>query len=102
MRNRYRNSEGKDTIKKFEEMLKNGESIFFDLNTFEYIINHFMEAGKLKKALKACEVAMSQYPFSVELMLDKANLYIRKQKFDQALELIEKAELFQPNDPDVI
>jgi tetratricopeptide (TPR) repeat protein len=103
MRKKYKgSSEGSENIKKFEEMLKNGDSLFFDLDTYEYIINHFIEQGKLKKALKACEMAMGQYPFSTELFLDKAFILIKKQEFEEAEELIDKADLFQPNDIDVI
>src|SRR5580693_7468655 len=96
MRNKSRHSEGKDSVLRFEEMLKTGEVVFFDLTVYEFIINYFIEEGKFNKALKACNYAIEQYPYSTELFLDKANLLIKKQKFDEALEYIEKAELFQP------
>src|SRR5687767_153484 len=103
MGKKYKNSsEGNDSVLRFEEMLRNGDNLFFDLNTYEYIISHFIEQGKFKKALKACDYAINQYPFSVELLLDKIQLLIRKENFEEALEMLEKAESFQPFDPEII
>ena len=51
MGKRYKhNQEAKEAVRKFEEMLKNGENLFFDLNVFEEIIDHYIETSKFKKA----------------------------------------------------
>ncbi|HWZ21258.1 MAG TPA: hypothetical protein VNW06_01320, partial [Cytophagaceae bacterium] len=94
MGKRYKhNQEGKEAVRRFEEMLKNGENLFFDLNVFEEIIDHYIEAGKFKKASGVCDMAMAQYPYSTELLIQKAHLLIRKEEFTEAWDLLEKAEL---------
>ena len=98
----FNKAETKNSVKKFEEMLKNGQNLFFDLNTYEAIINHFIDDGKINKALKACSFAFIQYPFSFELLITKAQLLVKKEKLDEALFLLDDAEKFQPNDTEII
>ena len=38
------------SVKRFESMLKRAESSFFDLDTFEQIVEHYMEEGKFEEA----------------------------------------------------
>jgi tetratricopeptide (TPR) repeat protein len=103
MAKRYKHDdEGKDAVRRFEELLKKGEPVFFDVSEYELIIDYYVENGKYKKANRACEMASEQYPFSTEIMVQRAHLLLRKEEFDQAWDLLEKAELFQPHDPDII
>jgi tetratricopeptide (TPR) repeat protein len=88
--------EGRNSVQQFEEMLKNGETVFLDIETYETIIGQYMEEGKYSKALTACNFALEQYPYSTELMLDKAQLLANTQKFEEALELLDRASLFNP------
>src|SRR4028119_2464174 len=94
--------EGQEAIRKFEEMLKHGEAIFLDLETYECIIGQYMEEGKYEKALTACQIALDQYPYSTELMLDIAQVLVNTQQFDEAMEWLEKVSLFNPNDTEVL
>ncbi|MFM9075512.1 MAG: hypothetical protein ACKORJ_08120, partial [Bacteroidota bacterium] len=56
-----------ELVKRYEAMLRNKERTFFDLDEFETIIDHYIEANKNKRALTAVELAVEQYPFSSEL-----------------------------------
>jgi tetratricopeptide (TPR) repeat protein len=56
--------EGSNSVQRFEEMLKNQELVFFDLETYESIIDEYVDEGNYQKALKACELALEQYPYS--------------------------------------
>jgi tetratricopeptide (TPR) repeat protein len=89
------------SVKRFESMLKRAESSFFDLDTFEQIVEHYMEEGKFEEASQACEIALEQYPYSVELMLCKAELSSSLGEYDEALEILARAELFNPSDNDI-
>jgi len=48
-------SQGKNTIRNFEEMLKTGNHDFLDIATYDFIINYFLDEGKINKAQKACQ-----------------------------------------------
>ncbi|MGC3947232.1 MAG: hypothetical protein QM762_22415 [Chryseolinea sp.] len=60
--------EGNELIKRFEDHLRKKKAEFFDLDAYEQIIDHYMLRGKHNKALQAVNQAISQYPFSIELI----------------------------------
>ena len=90
------------SIKLFEQMLKNEDSCFFDVSTFEYIIEHYLEEGDLEKAYRATEMAVKQFPFSAELHVQMAGILNEQGKYNRALRALEKAESIQPNDYEVL
>ena len=55
----HEESELRELIRRFEGMVKNGESPFFDVEEFERISDHYFSSGKINKALKAAEMAIS-------------------------------------------
>ena len=62
--------EDNELIKRFEDYIKNRANHFFELDSFEQIIAHYVEEGNYKKALKAVNIAYGQYPFSIELPVE--------------------------------
>jgi hypothetical protein len=52
----------KETLLRFERMLKTSEPVFFDLDTYEKVTVHYIEEGDWEKAFKACELGLSDYP----------------------------------------
>jgi tetratricopeptide (TPR) repeat protein len=92
----------KEVVERFEKMLKRGEYEFLDLSTFEYLIEHYAEKGDFSKALSAAKVGYKQYPYSVEMLTDIASIMIETGRSAEAEEYIDKAEIFAPNDADVL
>lgn len=92
----------KEAIERFEKMLKRGEYDFLDLSTFEYLIEHYAEKGDFSKALSAAKIGYKQYPYSVEMLTDLASLLIETGRSNEAEEYLDKAEVFAPNDTDVL
>src|SRR5689334_13191321 len=93
--------EGNELIKRFEDHLRKKKAEFFDLDAYEQIIDYYMFRSKHNKALQAVNQAISQYPFSTELISIKAQILSNLEEFDEALKLLEKAHALQPNDPDI-
>lgn len=93
--------EGNELIKRFEDHLRKKRAEFFDLDAYEQIIEHYMFRGKHNKALQAVNQAISQYPFSIELITIKAQILSNLEEYDQALELLDQAHALQPNDPEI-
>jgi tetratricopeptide (TPR) repeat protein len=90
-----------EAIGRFETMLKNQTSVFFDLTIIEHIIEAYLEKGKLEKALLACNHAIELYPFSTNIKVEKAKILRDLGQHDSAFLCIEAAELIQPFDYEV-
>lgn len=81
------------------ENLKNGKShSFIEEDSFERIIDHFDEKEQLTQALEAAEYGIEQYPYSSSLLLRKADLLIALHQYQEALFILEQAELLDSKD----
>ncbi|WP_026998787.1 tetratricopeptide repeat protein [Eisenibacter elegans] len=94
--------ETEETVVRFEQMLRQEEFFFFDVETYERIIEYYREREEYETALQACEMALSQYPFSNEIKFEKAQVLASLDEFEDALELIEQLEVLYPQDKDLI
>ncbi|MCS7018408.1 MAG: tetratricopeptide repeat protein [Cytophagales bacterium] len=77
-------------VQRFEQMLAEDTLVFFDLHEFEHIIDYYKVHSQWRRALKACETALAQYPFASELEIEKVQIWLHMRKYRQALEQIEK------------
>lgn len=79
--------------------LRNGHnSIFLDEESFEKIIDYYDEQEDLNKALEVAETAIEYYPYSAALLIKKADLLLATRKYREALDVLERAELFDATD----
>ena len=101
MPDNFKRNKESELIRKFEEHLKNLSAHFFDIEAFDEIINHYLSEGDDKKALKACDLAEIQHPFSVDILLLKAQTFSNLERYDSAIEALDQAESYQPNEPEI-
>jgi len=95
----YHDKESIDELLKQYHNLRNGQkSIFFEEEAFEKIIDYFDDQEDLSKALEAAETAIEYYPYSGALLIRKADLLLATRKYNEALRILEKAELFDATD----
>ena len=88
-----------DELLKQYENLKSGRShSFIDEDAFDKIIEYFDEKEDLHKALEAVEIATEHYPFSSSLLIKKADIFLSLRRYDEALQILEQAELFDGRD----
>ena len=88
----------RELLKQYEN-LKNGRShSFIDEESFEKIITYYQEKEELSKAMEAAESAAEQYPFSAQLLIKKADILLANRRYKEALQILEKAELFDNAD----
>lgn len=85
-----------NTVKRFEDMIRSKKDLFFDVDEFEDLVQHYSAVNDTAKALKAIEYGLSQHPQSAALMLVCAQLYLSVHKPQEALKYIRKAETFEP------
>lgn len=87
-----------DELLKLYNNLRNGRGAFIEEEAFERIIDYYDEKEELSKAMEAVDTALEYFPFSSSLLIKKADLLLATRKYQQALETLEKAELFDAKD----
>lgn len=71
---------------------------FLDEESFEKIINYFDEQEDLSQAMEACDMAVEQFPYSSSLLLRKADIMIATRRYQDALNVLDLAELLDNSD----
>ena len=87
-----------ELLKQYNNLRNGHNSIFFEEDAFEKIIDYFDEQEDIGKALEAVEIAIGYFPFSAALLVRKADLLLATRKYKEALGILEKAELFDGTD----
>jgi tetratricopeptide (TPR) repeat protein len=88
----------KNAAEHFGELLDNGESSYRDADELDELIEYFIQEGQLNRAIKAAEHGLEWHPFSALILQRKAYIYHITGRSTDALDLLEKAELFEPNE----
>src|SRR5882724_11020213 len=90
--------EMKELLKKFQD-LKNGRNhSFLEEEAFEKIIDYYDDTEDLPQAIEAVELGMEQFPYSSALLIKKADLMIATRRYQEALNILEQAELLDGTD----
>ena len=89
-------------VRRFERMVRQHERAFFDLDVLEQIVEHYLDRGRRDEALEACQYGLEQYPYSLELKLNSAQVLANLQRYDEALALLDKTAASHPADLDVL
>jgi tetratricopeptide (TPR) repeat protein len=88
----------KELLRQYDNLKSGKQHSFLEEDAFERIIDHFDDQEDLPKALEAATIGIEQFPYSSALMLKKADLLLATRKYYQALDILEKAELYDHND----
>lgn len=92
--------EDKEVLSLIEEYEKK-KSSFFSQEDFEQILSYYEEKSNFDKVFEVTNLAIEQYPFSVEFLLRKANILLIKGKKDEAILVLNKALKFDPLNIDI-
>nr|GFC70443.1 hypothetical protein [Tanacetum cinerariifolium] len=90
-----------NTVRRYERMVAHDEAAFFDLEEFEIIIDYYVTSAAFDKAQQACEVALNQYPFSTELLIDRAQISAMRGDYTEAERQIANVASLDPDNADV-
>ena len=88
----------RELLNQYENLRTGRQHTFLEEEAFERIIDHYDEKDQLSKAMEAAEIGIEQFPFSSVLLIKLADLLLASRKYSDALEILEKAELFDSND----
>ena len=91
----------KDSLFKFESALKTETSSFFTLRNILSIYDYYFFKGDNPKAIQALVVAKEQHPYSADPYIKDAELQLFFGNFERAQELLEKAQIFEPNGEEI-
>jgi tetratricopeptide (TPR) repeat protein len=87
-----------ELLRQYQNLKQGRSHAFIEEESFERIIDYFDEKDDLPEAISAVEIGLEQFPYSAQLMLKKADLLLASRKYQQALEILDTAELFDAND----
>lgn len=91
----------RESLTRFESMLKTNSVLFFDSEEFEAIIHHYLNIGKIAKAKKAIKLGLTQHPTSVTLRLFKVEIYVFEDKLDKANEILDELYAIEPSNEEI-
>ena len=95
---RQDNEEIRELVKLFQNLKAGRGHSFLEEEAFEKIIDYFDDVEDLPQALEAAEMGIEQYPYSSALLIKKADLLIATRHYNDALEILNHAELLDSND----
>jgi tetratricopeptide (TPR) repeat protein len=88
--------EAREEAQRFESMLDNHQSLFFDLNTIEEIFHFYRLNGDFEKGIRLLDFAISQHPHEDDLWFKRSGLLFDLGSYSEALQNIENALKVQP------
>jgi len=91
-------NELEELLKQYNNLKYGSTFSFIEEESFERIIDHFDDKDDLPSAMEAVNYGLQQYPYSAMLHIKKADLLITTRHYDEALDLLEKAELLDRGD----
>ncbi len=85
-------------LQQFDNLRAGRSHSFIDEDSFERIIDYYDEKEQLPQALVAADYAVEQYPYSSSLLLKKADVLIALRRYQEALDILDKANLLDSKD----
>lgn len=89
----------KEAVSRFEEMLEDRHSRYFDAEEFEMIIDYYIQHDDLKHSRQAVDIALEQHPDDNILKIKNARQYLVENHPQKALDLLQETE-DSHDDPD--
>jgi len=88
----------RELVKQFQNLRSGRGHTFLDEDAFEKIIDYFDDVEDLPQAMEAVETGLEQFPYSSMLHIKKADLMIATRRYNEALEVLTRAEMLDAND----
>jgi len=95
------NSQTPWQVSKLEELEKNKQAIYFDIDDFLEVVEFYIYQGKYKRALEIAEYALRVHTGETHLMLKKAQLLASLNNETQALGILNELAIVDPNNSDI-
>lgn len=96
----FENEEFQVLLRKYEDMRSGTQSIFFDVEEFEQIIDYYLDDFQYDEATEAARFGKRQHPASVEIMYKFIHIYIEQGKPKKALSMLEEIPIWEESNPE--
>jgi len=96
----FENEEFQVLLRKYEDMRSGSQSIFFDVEEFEQIIDYYLDDFQYDEAREAAQLGKKQHPASVEIKYKFIHIYIEQGQPKKALALLEEIPVWEENNPE--
>jgi tetratricopeptide (TPR) repeat protein len=96
----FENEEFHLLLRKYEDMRSGSQSIFFDVEEFEQIIDYYLDDFQYDEAREAAALGKKQHPASVEIKYKFIHIYIEQGQPKKALALLEEIPAWEENNPE--
>jgi tetratricopeptide (TPR) repeat protein len=93
----FENEEFQVLLRKYEDMRSGIQSIFFDVEEFEQIIDYYLDDFQYEEAKVAAQLGRQQHPASVEIKYKFIHIYIEQGQPKKALALLEELPAWENN-----
>jgi len=90
-----------DLLRQYEDLRSGKKASFLEEESFEMLIDHFNEKSDFLKALEITETALDYFPYSADLFVKKADLFIATYRYNEALDALKQAEFFDIDNIDI-
>jgi tetratricopeptide (TPR) repeat protein len=84
----YSDPETLQLARRFEQMIRDDEHYFFDLDEFEEIIDYYLFSNEISKAESCIGIALQQYPGETALLLKHVQVLITTDKNEKAMKIL--------------
>mgnify|MGYP001048572894 FL=1 len=99
--NLYSESES-GLIDKFEDMIQNRTSCFFDVEEVEILADYYLDKGNHAKARKAIEHGLKIHPSSPSILLKKAQVFLMIKEPKKSLKILNYLEAAEPMNTELL
>jgi tetratricopeptide (TPR) repeat protein len=96
----FENEEFQVLLRKYEDMRSGVQSIFFDVEEFEQIIDYYLDDLQYDEAKEAAKLGKQQHPTSVEIEYKFVHIYIEQGQPKKALALLEEIPVWEESNPE--
>lgn len=96
----FENEEFQVLLRKYEDMRSGVQSVFFDVEEFEQIIDYYLDDFQYDEARAAADLGKQQHPGSVEIQYKFIHIYIEQGKPKKALALLEEIPVWEEDNPE--
>ncbi|MFN0030672.1 MAG: tetratricopeptide repeat protein [Flavobacteriales bacterium] len=92
----------KELVTKYEQMLANSKSVYFDIDELEEIVEFYCEASKFHKALRVIEYAYTLFPNNTFMMLCEGQVLSALGHLNKALSKMKELEKHEPDNEEML
>ena len=86
----------KNSINRFNQMLKTKLVYYFDVKEFQNITEYYLSFGEVQLSKKALSMGLNQHPHNIDLLLVKIEHLILEKKLNSAKKILNDLDLISP------